>query len=175
MEELLILVDENDNETGTLDKLSVHQQGLLHRAFSVFIFNSKGETLLQQRAYGKYHSPGLWSNTVCSHPRAGEDIPAAINRRLMEEMGLKCPTDFQFHFIYKAHFDNGLTEHELDHVYFGISDENPKPNPDEVSNWKYISLENLQHEIELHPENYSAWLRICLPKVLEQAQQKIKL
>lgn len=161
----LILVDENDNEKGTIDKLSVHQKGLLHRAFSVFIFNSKGELLLQQRANAKYHSPGIWSNTCCSHPLAGQTMSESIERRLKEEMGLKCETSFQFKFIYKHSFDNGLTEHELDHVYFGISDELPHPNSEEVQDWTYISFHNLEKDIVLNPESYSAWLKICLPKV----------
>ena len=166
MNELLILVDDHDNEIGFLDKLSVHQNGLLHRAFSVFIFNSKGELLLQQRSEEKYHSAGLWSNTCCSHPRSGENIIDAVNRRLKEEMGIECTTQFQFSFIYKFQFDNGLTEHELDHVYFGQSDDIPDPDPREIKDWKYLSLENLKEEIDLNPQKFSAWLKICLPKVM---------
>ena len=119
MKEYLILVDEKDNELGSMEKLQVHEKGLLHRAFSVFIFNTKGELLLQQRASEKYHSPNLWTNTCCSHPRTGEKTTNAVERRLMEEMGMQCDTTFQFQFLYKAYFDNGLIEHELDHVYFG--------------------------------------------------------
>jgi isopentenyl-diphosphate delta-isomerase len=167
-QDLLILVDKNDNEIGTLDKLSVHQRGLLHRAFSVFIFNSENELLLQQRADEKYHSPGLWSNTCCSHPLSGEKIADSISRRLKEEMGMQCDTQFKFSFIYKAQFGNGLTEHELDHVYFGESDDLPKPNPAEVKNWKYISLQNLQEEIALHPEKFSAWLKISIPRIMAE-------
>ncbi|HEV2832743.1 MAG TPA: isopentenyl-diphosphate Delta-isomerase [Hanamia sp.] len=167
-EDLLILVDKDDNEIGTLDKLSVHQKGLLHRAFSVFIFNSKNELLLQQRADEKYHSPGLWSNTCCSHPRSGEEVTDAIIRRLQEEMGMQCDTQFKFTFLYEAQFGNGLTEHELDHVYFGESDDLPKLNTEEVKDWKYVSLQNLQEEIALHPENFSAWLKISLPRIIAE-------
>ena len=164
--DLLILVDKNDNETGTLDKLSVHQQGLLHRAFSVFIFNDKDELLLQQRADEKYHSPGLWSNTCCSHPLSGENIEDTIKRRLEEEMGMQCSIEFKFTFIYKAPFENGLTEHELDHIYFGQSNDVPKPSPSEVKAWKYISLPKLEEAIAQHPENFTAWLKISLPRVI---------
>lgn len=165
-EEQIILVDENDLEIGFLDKLSVHQMGLLHRAFSVFIFNSKGEFLLQQRADEKYHSPGLWSNSCCSHPNKDETLQDAINRRLKEELGLQCLVDFKFKFIYKIGFDNGLTEHELDHVYFGYSDDKPVLNLEEVKSWRYISLVDLQIEIEHNPEQFSAWFKICFPQVL---------
>jgi isopentenyl-diphosphate delta-isomerase len=171
MEELLILVDENDHELGGMDKLSVHQRGLLHRAFSIFIFNSKGELLLQQRANGKYHSGGLWTNTCCSHPRVGEELPIAVSRRLAEEMGMHCSTEFIFSFIYKMRFDNGLTEHEYDHVFFGRSDELPALNPLEVMNFKYLTLKDLGEEIERHPDDFSAWLKICLPKVTERFER----
>ena len=172
MKEQLILVDEQDNQTGALDKLSVHQKGLLHRAFSVFIFNSKDELLLQQRAQDKYHSSLLWSNTCCSHPLSGEDISDTLERRLEEEMGLKCKTQFVFRFVYKIFFENGLTEHEWDHVYFGRSDELPKPNPEEVKDWKYISLEKLSEEISSNPENFSGWLNICFPEVIKHFKNK---
>jgi isopentenyl-diphosphate Delta-isomerase len=167
MNELLILVDEHDRELGGMDKLAVHQKGLLHRAFSIFIFNSKGELLLQQRADAKYHSGGLWTNTCCSHPRLGEELIEAVDRRLEEEMGMRCHTDFKFSFIYKMEFQNGLTEHELDHVYFGRSDDLPDANPLEVKDFKYIRLDDLNREIEQNPDEFSAWLKICLPKVME--------
>lgn len=166
MKEQLILVDEEDNETGAMEKLSVHQRGLLHRAFSVFIFNSKDELILQQRAEEKYHSAGLWSNTCCSHPVAGEEISNTIRRRMKEEMGLQCEVDFKFKFIYEIQFENGLTEHEYDHVYFGESDDIPVPDPAEVKDWRYISLEGLRKEISLNPQDFSEWLKICLPKVM---------
>lgn len=165
--ERLILVDKHDNEVGLLDKVSVHREGVLHRAFSVFIFNSMGFLILQRRAMDKYHSPGLWSNTCCSHPRQGESTPEACSRRMVEEMGIKCSLTFAFTFTYRAQFENGLIEHEFDHVYFGKSDKIPKPEPQEVMDWKYISFSDLQKDILVHPENYTEWLKICLPKVLE--------
>lgn len=171
MSELLILVDENDNEIGLMDKLSVHQTASLHRAFSLFIFNSKGELLLQQRADEKYHSAGLWSNTCCSHPVDGQRMTDTINRRLDEEMGMRCDLEFKFSFIYKAELENNLTEHEFDHVYFGISDNLPKPNPSEVKAWKYIAVPDLIRDINIHPSHYSAWLNTCLPKVSEYYDQ----
>jgi isopentenyl-diphosphate Delta-isomerase len=175
MNELLILVDENDNQISLMDKLSVHQKGLLHRAFSVFIFNSNNELLLQQRAGGKYHSAGLWSNTCCSHSISAERIEDSVVRRLKEEMGMEAKTQFQFKFLYQAFFENGLTEHELDHVYFGRCDDKPKPDSNEVMNWKYISLENLTKEISVNPEIYTAWLKICLPEVRRRYEQKLTL
>ena len=167
MEDLLILVDQNDQALGGMNKLAVHQKGLLHRAFSIFIFNSKGELLLQQRASDKYHSGGLWTNTCCSHPRLGEELPVAVERRLGEEMGMQCDTKFVFSFIYKMTFENGLTEHEYDHVFFGRSDELPVINPLEVKDYKYMTLKDLSQAIDQHPENFSAWLKICLPKINE--------
>lgn len=171
MEDLLILVDENDNELGVLDKLSVHEQGLLHRAFSLFVFNSDGELLIQQRANEKYHSGGLWSNTCCSHPRKGETVSYAIKRRLREEMGINCKANFEFSFIYKADFENGLTEFEYDHVYFGESNETPKPDKSEVQSWKYIGLNKLQYQIDQQPQNYSAWLKVCLPEIIKHVNK----
>lgn len=165
MTEELILVDEKDVVVGYSDKLSVHQAGQLHRAFSVFVFNSKGELLLQQRAEEKYHSPGIWSNTCCSHPIKSESIDQSIARRMKEEMGLKIKTSFQFKFIYHKDFENGLTEHELDHVYFAFSDDLPTPNPEEVMDWKYMNFAELNKQIELYPEKFSAWLKVCLPNV----------
>jgi len=172
MKDLLILVDEEDNEIGLMEKLSVHQSGALHRAFSVFIFNSKGELLLQQRADDKYHSAGLWTNTCCSHPVNGEEIKSTIQKRLKEEMGIECETAFQFRFIYKSEVGNGLTEHELDHVYFGKSDELPVPNILEAKDWKYISLDNLQKAIQQNPKDYTTWLKICLPEVMKKVKQE---
>ena len=167
IEDQLILVDENDKRWGKLEKSLVHELGLLHRAFSIFILNNKGELLIQQRADEKYHSPGLWTNTCCSHPRFNEEMVDAIERRLKEEMGMKCKTEFAFSFIYKVKFENGLTEYEYDHVYIGISDELPIPEKSEVKNWKYINLSELSSDILNHPENYTEWLKICLPKANE--------
>lgn len=170
MEDLLILVDENDREIGTMEKTPVHEKGLLHRAFSIFIFNSANELLLQQRSDTKYHSPGLWTNTCCSHPRPGEEVGDAVRRRLQEEMGMQCELAFQFSFIYKHEFANGLTEHELDHVYFGSSDQQPNPDTLEVRDWKYVNMGDLKRELETQPEQYSPWLNICFSKVLSRFQ-----
>jgi isopentenyl-diphosphate delta-isomerase len=173
-DEFLILVDKEDKEIGQLDKISVHQSGLLHRAFSIFLFNSMGFVMLQQRAMSKYHSPGLWSNTCCSHPSPGERTQAACSRRLVEEMGIKCSLNFAFSFTYRAEFGNGLIEHEYDHVYFGFTDKIPKLNEQEVRDWKYISVKELGKQILAHPEQYTEWLKICFPKVLEHlASRKI--
>lgn len=169
-DELVILVDNQDNETGIQDKLSVHQLGLLHRAFSVFVFNSKNELILQQRADGKYHSPGLWTNTCCSHPKPGEKTIDACKRRLMEEMGMGCNLKFSFSFMYKCKFSNGLTEHEFDHVYVGYTDDIPVLNYTEVKDWRYINLIELQKEIESHPEKFTEWLKICFSKIIEHIQ-----
>ncbi len=167
MNQSLILVDENDIQQGNGKKLLIHQLGLLHRAFSIFIFNTKGELLMQQRATEKYHSGGLWSNTCCSHPQFGEDIIESMQKRLKEEMGMKCKTEFAFSFIYKVKFDNGLTEHEYDHVYLGVSNDFPLPDESEVKNWKYICLKKLEADIAEHPEIYTEWLKICLPRLHE--------
>lgn len=171
-DDYLILVDDKDQQWGKLEKQLVHQLGLLHRAFSVFIFNSKGELLLQQRADEKYHSGGLWTNTCCSHPRFGEEMKDAIRRRLHEEMSITCETAFAFSFTYKTTFENGLTEHEFDHVYFGITDLLPVPQNSEVKAWRYLDLETLEKEIHQHPENYTEWMKICLPQVRSHFQYK---
>lgn len=163
--EYLILVDENDRELGSLEKMEVHRQGRLHRAFSVFIFNPQGKLLLQQRSDEKYHSAGLWTNTCCSHPNFGEDTHAAVNRRLYEEMRLRVPTQFAFSFIYKTCFENGLTEHELDHVYVGVSDELPSPLKSEAKDWKYMSVEEITVSLQTHPELYTEWFKICFGQV----------
>ena len=172
----LILVDEKDREWGKLEKMEVHRLGLLHRAFSVFIFNSKGELLVQQRAENKYHSPSLWSNTCCSHPQFGEDLEDAVNRRLLEELGLKVETEFLFSFIYKIKFDNGLTEHEFDHVFFGISDTKPDPDPSEIKSVKYVRPEELEKDLAENPGRYSEWLRLCFRDIIgnEKIHQAIK-
>lgn len=166
MAEYIILTDERDQFVGMMEKLLVHKLGLLHRAFSVFIFNRKGEMLLQQRHYNKYHSAGLWSNTCCSHPNFEEKIADAVNRRLWQEMGMRSDTHFAFSFIYKAAFENGLTEHEYDHVYIGITDDQPVPNKKEVLNWKYVNLSELKQDIEQNPGDYTEWLKLCLPGVI---------
>lgn len=167
MVEHVILVDENDLPQGQMEKLEAHEKGVLHRAFSVFIFNSKNELLLQKRAQHKYHSGGLWTNTCCSHPRVGEDNLEAANRRLMEEMGIGSVLNYLFNFTYKVKFDDGLTEHELDHVFYGLCDDLPVINPEEVAAYRYLSLSDLKKDIELHPDRYTSWLKICLDKVVE--------
>jgi len=165
-QEQVVLVDEFDNELGTMEKLEAHEKGLLHRAISVFIFNTKGELLLQQRADRKYHCGGLWTNTCCSHPRQNEDTLDAAHRRLKEEMGMKVPLEFSFAFTYKSEFANGLTEHEFDHVFFGESNTLPILNPEEASAFKYMSLEKLKADIEANPSIYTDWLKICLKHVI---------
>ena len=160
MEEKVILVDREDNQVGTMPKLEAHEKALLHRAFSVFIFNEKGELMLQRRALHKYHSPGLWTNTCCSHQRVGETNIEAGKRRLFEEMGFSCELEDAFWFIYKATFDNGLTEHELDHVMIGKYNAEPKINPDEVAEYKWMTLEDLKTDMKDHPEKYTAWFKI---------------
>lgn len=170
-QEFVILVDEKDEQIGLMEKLEAHQKGLLHRAFSVFAFNDANELLLHQRAAGKYHSPGCWTNTCCSHPRENETILEAGNRRLQEEMGMQCVLEPVFSFIYRAEFDNGLIEHELDHVLLGRFSGKPYPNAEEAQDWKYISLEQLQKEINETPERFTPWLRIILAQHLEKILQ----
>lgn len=162
----IILVDEKDREVGKGEKMKVHQEGLLHRAFSIFVFNSRGELLLQKRARGKYHSGGLWTNTCCSHPRAGEKLEDAIHRRLKEEMGFDCPLKEAFSFIYKVKFENGLYEHEYDHVFIGRCEVKPIPNPEEYEEWKWVSLEELKKDIKRSPEKYTYWLRSAMDRLV---------
>lgn len=167
IEEHVILVDENDNPIGLMPKLEAHEKALLHRAFSIFIFNDKNELMLQQRALHKYHSPGLWTNTCCSHQRDGESNIEAGKRRLQEEMGFVTALKESTAFIYKAPFDNGLTEHELDHIMVGHYNEDPMINTDEVANWKWMSLEAVKSDIALQPELYTAWFKIIFDKFYE--------
>jgi isopentenyl-diphosphate delta-isomerase len=161
----VVLVDETDLETGTMEKMEAHLLGVLHRAFSIFIFNSKGEFLLQQRAQGKYHNGGLWTNTCCSHPNPGEDILKAASRRLSEEMGFQTSLSPAFTFIYKASFDNGLTEHEFDHVFTGIFDGDIKADKQEVGDYCYKTLEEIESSSKTHPEKYTEWFKIALPQI----------
>ena len=160
IEEKVILVNEKDEPIGLMNKLEAHQKAVLHRAFSVFILNDKKEVMLQQRAHQKYHSPLLWTNTCCSHQREGETNIQAGTRRLFEEMGFTSELKELFHFIYKAPFDNGLTEHELDHVMIGSYNDAPKINPDEVESWKWMSIEAIKNDIQAKPENYTVWFKI---------------
>ena len=164
--EFVVLVDEQDNPIGKMEKQQAHIEGLLHRAFSIFIFNSEKKLLLQKRASSKYHCGGLWTNSCCSHPRENENIQDAANRRLAEEMGMQCSLKPIFTFMYRAEFDNGLIEHEFDHVFFGESDQNPKINPEEVETYRYIAMENLQQEVKEFPENFTPWFIIALDRVL---------
>ena len=171
MNEIVVLVDENDVQIGVQEKLAAHQAGNLHRAFSVFIFNSEGKLLLQQRALTKYHSPGVWTNTCCSHPRPGESVLEAAHRRLPEEMGFDCEVTELFTFTYRTPFTNGLTEYEYDHVLIGKYDKDPIPNPTEVEAFQWISLKELKQNLSRSPKHYSSWLLICFER-LEQELEK---
>lgn len=159
-EEKVILVNENDEQIGLMEKLEAHEKAVLHRAFSVFVLNDKNEVMLQQRAHHKYHSPLLWTNTCCSHQREGETNIQAGTRRLQEEMGFSTELKELFHFIYKAPFDNGLTEHELDHVMIGYYNNEPNINIDEVESWKWMSIEAIRDDIQTQSENYTVWFKI---------------
>ena len=165
--ELVVLVNEADQQIGLMEKLEAHQKGLLHRAFSVFLFNKKGEMLLQKRANTKYHSPNLWTNAVCSHPRNGESYKNGAMRRLNEELGISTEIEEKFHFIYKADVGQNLWEHELDYVFVGIYEGIFNLNPNEVSETRYISLIDLQKEILSNPDNFTEWFKIILNKYLE--------
>ena len=164
MEEQVILVNERDEEIGLMPKMEAHEKAVLHRAFSVFVLNKKGELMLQQRAADKYHSPLLWTNTCCSHQRKGESNLEAGKRRLQEEMGFSCELKELFSFIYKAPFDNGLTEHELDHVMIGHYEDAPVINRDEVEDFKWMTLSNVKNDIATNPSNYTAWFKIIFEK-----------
>ena len=159
-EEQVILVNEKDEPIGLMNKLEAHEKAVLHRAFSVFVLNDKNEVMLQQRAHHKYHSPLLWTNTCCSHQRAGETNIEAGKRRLYEEMGVQTELKELFHFIYKAPFDNGLTEHELDHVMIGYSNEEPKINLEEVESWKWMPIEAIKDDMIQNPASYTVWFKI---------------
>jgi isopentenyl-diphosphate delta-isomerase len=163
-EEKVILVNEQDEKIGLMPKQEAHEKGLLHRAFSVFVFNKNNELMLQQRALHKYHSPGLWTNTCCSHQRDGESTLEAGKRRLLEEMGFSTPLKETTSFIYKAPFDNGLTEHELDHILVGNFEGMPNINNEEVASWKWMDLENVKKDIQTNPEMYTAWFKIIFDK-----------
>lgn len=169
MEELVVLVDENDNELGLMPKMEAHEKAVLHRAFSVFIFNKNGDLMLQQRAADKYHSPLLWTNTCCSHQRDGESNLEAGKRRLFEEMGFTSELKEVFSFVYKAPFDNGLTEHELDHVMIGYFDDEPNINKAEVEAYKWMSLENVKSDIQENPSIYTEWFKI----IFEESYEKL--
>lgn len=165
MNDQVVLVTENDEAIGLMPKLEAHEKGVLHRAFSVFIFNSKNEMLLQRRAFGKYHSEGLWSNTCCSHPLPGEAVHHGAVRRLREEMGIHADLEFLYTFQYRADLENGLTENELDHVFYGVSDAVPTIDPAEASEYKYLTMDEIQADIAQNPHSYTEWFKICMPVI----------
>lgn len=172
-EENVILVNENDEQIGLMPKTEAHKKAVLHRAFSIFVMNDKGETMLQQRAAHKYHSPLLWTNTCCSHQREGETNIDAGRRRLKEEMGFVTELEELFSFIYKAPFDNGLTEHELDHVMIGDYNEEPVVNSEEVADWKWMKPAAIKEDIAKNPNDYTAWFKIIFEKFYERLTQNI--
>lgn len=173
MMEELILVDANDQEIGVMEKMEAHEKGLLHRAFSILLFNPKGELLLQQRALEKYHSPGLWTNTCCSHPRPKERTEDAAHRRLFEEMGMKAELNEAFHFTYRAALEHGLIEHEIDHVFIGFTEETPQINTTEVMAYQWISLEDIQTDIQKNPNRYTAWFKLLMDDHFSSIQHAI--
>lgn len=166
----VIIVNEQDDVLGYMNKLEAHQKGILHRAISVFVFNSKGEWLMQQRASDKYHSSNLWSNSACSHPMRGESELTAAERRLEEEMGIKTKLKRLFSFQYEAKLDSQLVENELDHVFIGKSDDLPKINPEEVADYKYISTEDLSMELVVFPQNYTEWFKLLFQRVRQELE-----
>lgn len=167
IQEQVILVDQSDTAIGTMEKLQAHEEGRLHRAFSVFVFNSNNELMLHKRASSKYHSGGLWTNTCCSHPRPGEDIMDAAYRRLDEEMGFTCELQLEFSFIYKAKLDNDLTEHELDYVITGRFDGTPKLNYEEAEDWKWVSIPDVKKDLEINSEKYTYWFKIAFEQLFK--------
>lgn len=168
--EQVVLVDSGDRTIGHMEKLAAHREGLLHRAFSVFIFDGDGRLLLQRRAFGKYHSPGLWSNTCCGHPRPGEDTLAAAQRRLAEEMGLHCDLELVHSFMYHADLGNGLREHELDHVFVGTARNEPRPHPDEVAEWRAVPRAVLEEELAHAPDTFTVWFPQCVHHAWDHQQ-----
>jgi isopentenyl-diphosphate delta-isomerase len=173
VEEKVILVDSNDNPIGLMNKLEAHEKAVLHRAFSVFILNDKNELMLQQRAHHKYHSPLLWTNTCCSHQRENETNIQAGTRRLREEMGFETELKEMFHFIYKAPFDNGLTEHELDHVMLGYYNDMPNINKDEVERWKWMKIEDVKNDMIINPNLYTVWFKIIFEEFYHHFDENI--
>jgi isopentenyl-diphosphate Delta-isomerase len=160
--EMVILVDKDDNEIGTMEKMEAHRKGELHRAFSVLVFNSKGEMLLQKRAKSKYHSGGLWTNACCSHPLPGEKMEATIKRRVREEIGIDITPKFSYKFLYKTPLDQNLIEHELDYVFVAEYDDRPKLNAEEAEDWKYVNLKALRDDVAAHPSKYTHWFKLIL-------------
>lgn len=173
MTETLILVDEDGNPVGTGEKMSVHREGLLHRCFSIFIFNDKGQLLLQKRAQAKYHSGGLWTNTCCGHPQNGESIASAAHRRLVEEMGFDCALEEVFTFTYKARLDNEFFEHEFDHVLVGRYNDAVSPNPDEADGYEWEDVDFVITDMDTNPERYTVWSKIAFRKLLNGHGEKL--
>ena len=173
VEEKVILVDKNDNPIGLMNKLEAHEKALLHRAFSVFVLNDKNELMLQQRAHHKYHSPLLWTNTCCSHQRENETNIQAGTRRLREEMGFETELKEMFHFIYKAPFDNGLTEHELDYVMIGYYNDIPVINKEEVESWKWMKIEEVKNDMLVNPDFYTVWFKIIFEEFYHHFDENI--
>jgi isopentenyl-diphosphate delta-isomerase len=171
--DFVVLVDSQDNEVGIMEKLEAHEKGLLHRAFSIFLFNSKGEMLLQQRALSKYHSPGLWTNACCSHPAPNETTLEAGKRRLQEELGLSTVLVEAFKFEYRAKFDNSLTEHELDHVLVGYTDDFPQLNLDEAQDYRWVRWADLLSEMVLYPEKFTVWFKLILTEHIEKLEKEL--
>lgn len=169
-EELVVLVDEDDHVIGTEGKMAAHIAGKLHRAVSVFVFNTDGKLLLQQRAASKYHSAGLWSNTCCGHPRPEEKTDHAAHRRLQDEMGFDCPLRRDFDFVYKRQLNGGLVEHEYDHVFVGHHDDAPSPAPAEVADWRWVGADEVLTDLEANPDRYTAWFGLALERVLERRE-----
>jgi isopentenyl-diphosphate delta-isomerase len=164
----VVLVDEQDQALGEMDKMEAHQKGALHRAFSIFILNSNGQMLIHQRANHKYHGGGLWTNACCSHPQWGEDILVSAGQRLGYEMGLTCALKEVFSFVYNTPVENNLIEHEYDHVLVGYTDQQPLPNPDEVQDYRWISRGDLMQEIAAKPDQFTYWFRMALPRIITQ-------
>lgn len=171
VEDLIVLVNENDEHIGSIGKLEAHQKGLLHRAFSIIVWNDQDEILIHQRAIGKYHSEGLWTNTCCSHPKVGETILEAAHRRLKEEMGFDCELNQRFHFIYQTKLENQLIENELDHVLIGKFNGNPMPNKEEVKDYQWVTLKKLKNEIAEKPALFTFWFK----EIIHNFEDKIKL
>jgi isopentenyl-diphosphate delta-isomerase len=169
--EHVILVDSDDRELGQAEKIEAHQKGLLHRAFSIFLFDNEGRMLLQKRASSKYHTGGLWTNACCSHPRPHEPIQNTLDFKLMQEMGISCEVQKAFNFLYKAELDNGLTEYELDHVYFGTFSGKPKPNPEEVEDWAYRHIEDIKTDLARNPHRYTPWFQMLFIPILAHLGQ----
>ena len=171
IQEQVVLVNEQDEALGAMEKMEAHRTASLHRAFSVFVFDDRGRLLLQQRAEGKYHSGGLWTNTCCGHPRPGEEIGAAAKRRLNEEMNILIDMEPRFRFLYRAALDNELHEHELDHVFFARFSGIPRPDPSEVMAWRYVPVAEVDEELTRDPDRYTVWFQKCWNEVREHLER----